>query len=1031
MVFDMTWRGGTACALRRLAALMIVVAALTPVNANARTRTFSVPVQSASEGVRDLARQAGIQIIVAGSQAAGRVTREVRGRMEVRDALEALLAGTGLVVRSFNGRMAILGPASGHDDGVRKAQAIVVTGTRIARPDLQSVMPVSTVDMREAERFGRTGVYDALIREPSVGAGSGLNTAFGQPWDAGVASISLRSLGANRSLTLVDGMRRVSGSARSSAVDINMIPAAMVDHIEIITGGATAIYGADAVTGAVNVVTRFDLDRPEFAAKSGISQEGDASEHTASLTAGGTFSGGRWVLGGTWSRVAPLSYSQRYDIYIRNAPNPLDTGPNDGIPDQITAHDFRQIYYAYEPSFHHDGRSYIVENGAPRLAGYDRTLWPGEFSFGNGGDGRNLRDADQLRGGLGAVALIGRAEVDLTDYLELGGYLEYGRTRYDGTAGVPLHRDDSRSTWFSGAGGSVARTDNPFVPAAVRQFMIAEGLDTLNISRTFGNFPEMRERHDRASLTFGQSLRGPLAPGLEWRVFHQYGRTADEVQTTNMPRLSRWLAARDAVADPVSGDPVCRSAAARAEGCTPLDIFSLAPPTAQLKSYVLDTREEERVNTQRILGANVTGTIFALPHGDISAVIGFEHRRETLRTLDDPLVSELAYDGSGYRVHPELDVSFTAAEAYGELVVPMLRGLPFAERLEIEGAYRHSRYSMIGSTDTWKLGGAWSPRAGLELRAVRSRSVRAPNFGELYEPAVGYQMGSITDPCEAGDYHQSARRAANCLALGIATPLGDFKVGPLVTTSGNPGLRPETSDSMTIGLVLGRGLIPRFEASVDYWDIRIADAILQHDYTTVLNLCVDLPSIDNIFCRAVARDPADGRVVAVETSQINASKMLARGIDLGARYDWPGASGTLAFRFKGTLLLQHTVETTPGISSGDVRYHGDWQHPRFRGNLVIRYEAGASAFGIDTRFISASRYDVNAASPETYEDNSVPPMIYNDLFLSHDLGPHASVLGGVRNLWDRRPPNMFVIYKDGSVYDTVGRYLYVGVNLNL
>src|SRR5690606_26765104 len=114
----------------------------------------------------------------------------------------------------------------------------------------------------------------------------------------------------------------------------------------------------------------------------------------------------------------------------------------------------------------------------------------------------------------------------------------------------------------------------------------------------------------------------------------------------------------------------------------------------------------------------------------------------------------------------------------------------FAERLEIEGAYRHSRYSMIGGTGTWKLGAAWSPAAGLGLRAVRSRSVRTPNFGELYEPAVGYQMGSITDPCEAGDYYQSATRAANCRALGITTPLGDFKVGPLVTTSGNPGLRP-------------------------------------------------------------------------------------------------------------------------------------------------------------------------------------------------------------------------------------------------
>ena len=667
--------------LRAMRAAAVAAAILAPVAAAAQTRTFDVPAQEASGGVRALARQGGIQIIVAGSAAAGRSTNAVRGRMDVHAALERLLAGTGLVVRSFDGRMAVLGAATAPGE-TRPAQPIVVTGTRIARPELESVMPVSVVDMREAERFGRTSAHDALTHEPAVAAGIGLNTAFGQPWDAGVASISLRNLGANRSLTLVDGMRRVSGSARSSAVDINMIPPAMIDRIEIITGGATAIYGADAVTGAVNVVTRFDVQGVEFSGTSGISQQGDASEHTASLTTGGTLPGGRWVLGGTWSRTASLSYSQRYDTYVRNTPNPRDTGPADGIPDQITVHDFRQIYYAYEPTFFHGGQSYIVENGVPRQAGYDWTLWPGEFSFGVGGDGRNLRDADQLRGGLDAAAVMGRIEYDLTDTVQYGGYLEYGRTWYDGTASFPLHRDDSRPTWFGGAGGSGARLDNPFVPQAVREFMIENGLDRLNISRTYGNFPMMRERHDRSSFTFGQSLGGPLDSGLQWKAFHQYGRTANDVRTTNIPRTSRWLAARDVIADPVTGQPVCRSASARAGGCVPLDIFSLAPPSRELLAYVLDTRDEKRTNTQQIWGANVTGTPLSLPYGSVSAVIGIEHRQETLRTRDDPLVHEFTYEGSGYRVHPELNEAFTVTEAYGELVVPVLRGLAFAERLE-------------------------------------------------------------------------------------------------------------------------------------------------------------------------------------------------------------------------------------------------------------------------------------------------------------------------------------------------------------
>jgi outer membrane receptor protein involved in Fe transport len=1001
-----------------------------PAAAWAQAPVFDVPAQPASRGVRLLARQAGIQIIVAGTAASGRSTNAVQGRMGVRAALERLLAGSGLTLLSFDGRVAVLGPAPTQVEEAAP-EPIVVTGTRIARLELDSVMPLSVIDIAESRRLGRNSAYDALMREPAVAPGVGLTTAFGQEWDAGVGSVSLRNLGANRSLTLIDGMRRVSGSARSSAVDINMIPAAMIERIDIITGGATAIYGADAVTGAINIVTRSDVEDLEYAATSGISQQGDASEVVVSLATGGTFAGGRGrgVLGGTYSRTAPLGFSQRYDKYVRNIANPLNNGAEDGIPDQITVPDFRQIYFAYEPTFFHQGQSYIVENGVPRIAGYEETLWPGEFSYGDGGDGRNLRDADQLRGGLEAIALMGRLEYALSDVLEYGATLEYGRTWYEGTASFPLHRDDSRPTWFGGAGGSVATLDNPFVPPAVRSFMLDHGLERLSISRTYGNFPGMRERHDRASVTVGQSLGGPLADDLRWRAFYQFGRTADEVRTVNIPRASHWLAARDVTADPASGRPVCRSATARTEGCLPLDVFSLAPPSPALLRYVLDTRDEKRTNTQHIWGATVVGEAFALPYGAASIAAGIEHRRETLETIDDPLAaSELTYGGSGYSVHPELDEAVEVSEVYGELVIPVLRGLRFAERLELEGAYRYSRYSSVGGTSTWKLGGLWSPLAGIALRAVRSRSVRTPNFGELYEPAVSTQAGSITDPCEAGDYHQSATRAANCLALGIAVPLGDFKIGPLVTTSGNPLLGPETSHSTTLGIVLGHGLVAGLEATIDYWDIAIENVITQYDYPTVLNLCVDLPTIDNVFCDAVDRDATDGHVTAVRTSQINASKLFARGVDVGARYTVPLGPGRLELDLKGTYLLKHSIEAASGTPAGDVRHLGDWQHPRVKAALLASYRRGAFRTALDTRFISAGRFDVNASSRETYDDNSVPPIVYNDIYVSYDFEPRMSLLLGVRNALNTKPPYMFSVYRDGSIYDAVGRYFYLTVS---
>jgi iron complex outermembrane receptor protein len=333
--------------------------------------------------------------------------------------------------------------------------------------------------------------------------------------------------------------------------------------------------------------------------------------------------------------------------------------------------------------------------------------------------------------------------------------------------------------------------------------MAANGLTQLDIERTYGNFPVMRENHRRQSVTFGQELTGRFGDRVRWRAFHQYGRTRDNVRTTHVPVASHWLAARDVVTDPASGRPVCRNPAAQAAGCVPLDIFGLAPPSTELAAYVLGTRKERRVATQSISAVDLDGSPLALPHGPLQVVLGFEHRREVLRTRDDPLAAaEYTYAGSGYTLHPDLDATMRVWEFYGEAKVPLPRDLPFAQSVDLEGAYRSSRYNSVGSTGTWKLGGTWSPRKGLLLRAMRSRSVRVPNFGELYEVPIARQTGSITDPCEAADYYQSPTRSANCRALGILIQLGDNKVGPVITSQGNPDLRPETSDSLTLGAVV-------------------------------------------------------------------------------------------------------------------------------------------------------------------------------------------------------------------------------------
>lgn len=1016
--------------LTQLAAA-VILAAPAPLAAQERLRTFDVPRQPASSGVRMLASQAGIQVIVASAAVQGRQTRKVRGRMAARAALDRLLAGSGLVLRSFAGGVAIIDLDRAPPEPPQPT--IVVTGHRIADRDQAALVPQRSVRMDEAERLGRVTLHDALMRDPAIAAGGGLASAFGQSWDAGIATVSLRSLGASRSLALVDGRRRVAGSARSTAIDVNMIPAAMVDRVEITTGAAP-VHGADSIAGTINIVTKRRVEGVVFSGNSGVSQRGDAASRAVSLAAGTDFDEGRGSIafGGTYSQIDPLLFGQRYDRYVNSVANPANTGANDGIPDRLTVRDFRQIYYAYEPSFFFAGNSYLVDNGVPRIARYATPLYDGEFSYGDGGDGRNLRDQDQLRGGLTALALLGRAHYEFDGGLRYEAGIDVGRSRYQGIASIPLHRDDSRPSWFNGAGGAVARLDNPLLPAALREFMTANGLSELAISRTYGNFPVMREVHDRRSFTLGQSLSGPLPGRMTWKAWVQYGRATDAVTTSDIPRARQWVAARDVVADPVTGAPVCRDAAARAAGCVPLDIFGQASPSDALKAYVLGSRHERRTTSQRLFGAEVSGPVFALPGGDASLLLGLEHRRDSLVTRDDPrMASEFSIGMGGYPVHPDLDVASEASELYGRVVLPLLSARPFAHRLEIEGSFRHSRYSSVGGALGWQLAGAWSPVEGVGFRAARSRSVRAPDFGELYEPAIVRELGSISDPCEAADYFQNPTRTANCRALGIVTPLIDFKLGPYLTTEGNPDLTPETADSLTLGLMLQPRFLPRFKTAIDYWDIRIAEAIVQYSDRQVMNLCVDLPTTDNVFCRAIDRDPADGHVNAIRIRQVNAARMRSSGVDVSASYLSQLGRGTLRLGVTGSYLLRQRIETLRGVPAGDIDDAGDWRHPRFRATMLASYAIGMLSLSLDTRFISAGRLDASAQSSEAYDDNHIPPVVTNDLSVRVAVNSRIEIGGGVNNLFDTAPPEMYSIYNNGTLYDNIGRYFYTRVRIKL
>ncbi|MDE8651218.1 TonB-dependent receptor domain-containing protein [Novosphingobium album (ex Liu et al. 2023)] len=1022
--------------------MAVAVATCLPAVAQAQMRNFAIPAQAASSGVREFARQAGIQVTLAGRDGQGRTTNAVQGNQDVREALDRLLAGTGLTVRSFDGQVAILG-ANAAPEEENVAETITVTGSRIARPELESAMPIGIVSMESAMKAGNTSAYETILRDVAVGPGNGpYNSAPEGQYDGGMATIELRNMGVSRSLTLVDGRRRVSGAASSSAVDINMIPSGMIERIEIVTGGAAAIYGADAVTGAANIITRTNFEGLDISATTGTTQHGGGSKSQVSLVAGTKFADDRGsiTIGGTWMKNDPIYFYQRFskDTLVSYQTNPASTGPKDGIPDRTIRYHMTNMYLQPNANIYVGGKTYLLApDGSAYLGQYANGCISGCGTSRDGGDGgfpQSQYWSDFLIAPIESYAFIGRFDYKLADWVSYNFRVDYGRSKYD--AYRRPYRDDDRLTWLNGAGGATAYLDNPYLPDSFRQIMVGNGLTSTPVRRSYENFGQMTDYSDRQSLTVSTGVNGQLPGGFEWEAFWQYGRSTNDIHADNVPIASRLIAARDVIADPVTGQPVCRDQAARAIGCVPFNIFSEDPLTAEQRGWMMATRRKHREQTQTIYGASINGSPFSLPAGDIQAVVGFEHRREAIHNVDDngaaPPEKELSHLGTWAPYEPELRASNDVSEVYGELVVPVLRDLPFVHRLTLEGAYRYSDYSDFASTNTWKAGGTWMPFSQLTLRVVRSRSVRVPNFGERYSSRAVQEIG-VRDACLQTTYNANPTREANCAALmkqlGVATPYLPSEIGTgYVVTGGSMDVTPETSNSLTAGLVWQPRFLPGFDLTVDYWNITLDNMIAAIAQQDILNLCVDLPTTENQFCDRIERD-SRGYAEGVDTSYMNVSESEAKGIDIGANYRSNLGAGRINLALRATYLLKFETTTLPGVDTSRIIYDGGYQNPRIRANLFASYDIGDWDIGLNTRFWGSAVNYTNV-SDEAYEKNDLPARIYNDLNVGWHMNENVTLRIGINNLFDVQPPYRPRTYYQGGggVYDVYGRYFFGNVN---
>lgn len=1050
--------------------MAVATAFCLPAVAQAQTRSFDVPAQAASTGIQEFARQAGIRVIATSADTKERRTNAVQGNLETRAAMDRLLAGTGLTVRSFDGAVAVLSGAAGRSEADAEVETLFVTGTRIARPELDSSMPVSVVAFDTARDFGRFTAYDALKQVPAVAPGLGEWSSRSQAYDKGVANINLRNMGANRSLVVVDGHRWVSGGARTMAVDLNTIPSALIERFEVVTGGAAAIYGADAVTGAVNVIMKKEMAGVSASATAGVSEEGDAEQYQFSAATGFKFADdrARVVIGGNYIYTSPVLATDRYPKNWAYQANPDNTGPNDGIPDNIIV-DTKQFYRSNYSTFclfdgqgcgtTRNGDWYQLIDGQVVHIPRDsyRVITTGELGTQAGGPDTafgtltNITIRDESK----KASVYANLSYDLTPDIVWNTSFGLAKSWVSGSSSWPHYRDDFRPTnWWginpaTGAGhsGEVARLTDPYLPESLRQFMVANGLTAIPLNRQYTNLPIQQEIHDRTAFTLGSEVSGSLTDRLNWQGFVRYGQVKDQVRYTNMLGKSEWLYGRDAIV--LDGQVVCADADARANGCVPFNFYTTDAPSQAWVDYAMYDRHERTKNSMLNAGVGLDGSLFSLPAGDVMVAAGLEWRQEKLTTRDDPDAAKLSNiiwaPGMDHSAHPPMDATRNVSEAYGELVVPVLRDLPFARRLTVEGAYRYSHYNDNPSTDTWKVGLNWTPISGLTFRAAQSYSVRVPNFGELFSPVGVQNLGSINDPCEARLIIQDKDRAANCAATvpGWTGPLPDANLNaPRIFTGGNPDLTPETGETYSFGMVLQPSFLPGFDLTVDYWSIDIENVVTSIAYTTIMNSCVDATGGPDMgYCRYVHRHETDGpghlagQVDYVEAQFANLAARRSRGIDYSANYRVPVGEGMLRLNFVGSQLLEQTTIAQVGGTAVDAA--GQWNNPKFRGTLTALYEIGRFKVGLNTTYTSRSRYNINDESDETREMSRVPAYFNHNLSVTFSPAENYSIQFGVRNFtnnridhpvlqWTYAAPNQTEGNAQGVAYmDAVGRYYFL------
>jgi outer membrane receptor protein involved in Fe transport len=1080
---------------------MACVAIATP--AMAQKRSFDVPAQTASRGISALAKQGGVQLLATAGDVRGKKTNAVRGSYSVDEALRILLRGTGLEasggtsggIITIRQVAAARQPASFTPDDDGEGDPIVITGSRIGRPGVESPVPLTSIRAEELPSSGSISLGDALDRLPALrstfnqnnsGALSSGASRFGT---AGINLLDLRGLGIVRTLVLVNGRRHVTSVPGDFLVDINTIPTELLERVDIVTAGNSATYGSDAVAGVVNFILKRNFEGIAGRVQGGITSRGDRGTYSAALTMGKNFSEGRGnvVLSLDYNKMDKLEASQRdyltgynrgFNRFTLVEPTAGEPAAGDGVIDnafygglhvgnssnggtltaicgtadranraRCTAGGYSQ-YYVFQPNG-------TLALSTPSLDFRDLTAGSNVFAI--GGLGYTELSSSHLTPGLERYSANLLAHYEVSDGFKPFVEAKFAHVQSNHLVN-PSFWGGSLATAF-GVAGNELRCNNPYLSAQAVATMQAAGRcadvanGTFEIERNnldLGGRGELNKR-DVYRLVVG--AEGRFNDDWRYEISANYGQFNSSLKTLNSLIRPNFVKALNAVTN-ATGQIVCSVNADAIStnddaACVPLNIFGNGAASAAAIDYVNTSAYRTQKATEFVVSGFIAGDLsqlFSLPGGPVDFVLGAEYRRETaFSEYDEVARSRILFGPGGPTFAPP---SFAVKEVFGEVSFPLLKDVPFAYLLSVSASGRISDYKgKAGTVHAYNVGGTYAPIPDIRLRANYAQSVRAPTLSDLYT-APSQNFSIVRDPCDILYINTGAStRVANCLAAGVPagfvnTLARASSIG--TTSSGNANLRVETAKSLTIGGVLQPRFVPGLSISVDYYDIDVKNLISAVTGQQILDNCYDAADLDNQFCPLITRVAGGAFApVGLQLSVVNFARQKTRGLDFEIGYARTLGNGhRVRLQALATRVLELNNFTNPASPTTPNRQLSELGDPAWAASLSASYEIGALKLGYELQYIGRQtigtyedQHVFNGRPPlnaDAYADPWYPEVFYHNIRVGLDVNADFSIYGGVDNIADRKPPYLLTGSNSGqATYDIFGRRFYMGAKFKL